>query len=426
MARIVRLFDREPQRHRRAGLALGGDMNKRLLLARVLDTLGATRLVLGLRRAIDVPWLPVVTFHRVLERGDHAAFLLDDGVVDAAPDEFERHVQTIRRYFQPIGIAELIAAFDGEPLPKRPIVVTFDDGYRDNVEVALPILKRHDVKAVFFVATEYISRRRVFWWDRVNYIIKRSTCRAIELRYPTELALSLATPLRRQQTVQTVLRLLKTHVHLELEPFLEQLAAAADVRWTPQIERELAESAVMTWDQVRELDRAGMDVQSHTRTHRVLQTLAPTQLREELRGSRDDLECELDAPVTSIAYPVGLRLEDDRTDVRRALVEAGYRIGFSNATGTHHLRAGGDPYNISRMGLDLGTTDALFRATLAFPRVFDRSGSQAPVVRHDQACTALRETDDSSAIAGTPRSEHQIDDVAPVRAVPAAGTGDLG
>lgn len=350
-------------------------MNKRFQIARALDALGATRLVLGIGRAVAAPWLPVVTFHRVLAPADRAAFLLDDGVVDAAPDEFERHVQTIRCYFQPIGIAELVAAVAGEPLPRRPILVTFDDGYRDNVEVALPILRRHGVNAVFFIATDYISRRRVFWWDRINYLVKRSTRSAIALRHPIDVELSLTSPELRGHAIQALLRLPKTHVGLELEPFLERLAVAAGVRWTPAIERELADAAVMSWDQVRELRDAGMDVQSHTRTHRVLQTLGPTELRDELRGSRDDLERELDAPVSAIAYPVGVRIGDDRGDLRRALAEAGYRLGFSNATGTHRLRPGGDPYDIHRIGLDLGTGDALFRAILAFPRVFEPSRS---------------------------------------------------
>ena len=92
--------------------------------------------------------------------------------------------------------------------------------------------------------------------------------------------------------------------------------------WNEGIDRELAESVLMTWDHVRELRRAGMDVQSHTRTHRVLQTLDAAQLRYELRGSKDDLESELNEPISSISFPVGHRLKE-RADVREALVEAG-------------------------------------------------------------------------------------------------------
>jgi len=344
-------------------------MSKRLFLASVLDKIGATSALLGLRRAAGCPWLPVVTFHRVLDPTRQGPYLLDDGVVDASPDEFERHVRTIGRYFTPIGTDDVVASAAGVPLPKNPILVSFDDGYKDNVEVALPILKRHGVKATFFIATDYLSRRRVFWWDRINYILKRSTAARITLAYPSDIELSLATPDDRAAAINRALRVVKTHVGLDLERFLDELAIAADVRWAPVVERDLAEANLMTWDQVRELRAAGMDIQSHTRTHRVLQTLDAKQLREELRGSRDDLEQELGAPISAISYPVGHRLQQ-RDDLRQALKDAGYKLGFTNATGTHRIRPDGDPYDVSRIGLDFGMPDTLFRAMLAAPPLF--------------------------------------------------------
>jgi peptidoglycan/xylan/chitin deacetylase (PgdA/CDA1 family) len=305
----------------------------------------------------------------VLDPNKHGPYLFDDGVVDSAPDEFERHIKTIRRYFTPIGVDDVAASMDGGRLPKNPILVTFDDGYKDNLEVALPIMKRHGVKGVFFIATHYVSRRRMFWWDRINYLLKQSRRERIKVSYPDELELSLATPQERASAIRRALRIVKSHDGLNLEQFLETLANAAGVAWTNEIDREMAEAALMTWDQVRELRRAGMDVQSHTRTHRVLQTLNAAQLRDELQGSKADLEGELDAPISSISYPVGHRLAE-RHDVRSALEHAGYKLGFTNATGTHRMRRNGDPYDVNRIGLDFGTPDSLFRAQLAAPFLF--------------------------------------------------------
>lgn len=344
-------------------------MNKRLLVANVLDKIGATGALLALRRVVGSPWLPVVTFHRVLDPSQQAPYLFDEGVVDSAPDEFERDIKMIGRYFTPVGIDDVARSMDGAPLPKNPILVTFDDGYKDNIEVAVPILKRHGVKAVFFIATQYLSQRRMFWWDRINYLLKRSKRDKIKLSYPNVVELPLATERDRTKAIGAALRAVKSSVGLDLEQFLDGLASAADVAWNEGIDRELADSVLMTWDQVRELRRAGMDVQSHTRTHRVLQTLDAAQLRFELRGSKDDLESQLNEPISSISFPVGHRLKE-RADVREALVEAGYKLGFTNATGTHRMQAGGDPYDVSRIGLDFGTPEALFRAKLAAPFLF--------------------------------------------------------
>jgi peptidoglycan/xylan/chitin deacetylase (PgdA/CDA1 family) len=343
-------------------------MNKRLIVATLMDKVGVTGTLLALRRVVGCPWLPVVTFHRVLDPSKQGPYMFDEGVVDSAPDEFERHVKTISRYFTPVGIDDVARSLDGTALPKNPILVTFDDGYKDNIEVAFPILKRHNVKAVFFIATRYLTQRRMFWWDRINYILKRSTRDRIKLSYPTEIELPLVTAQDRASAIRSVLRIVKSHVGLDLEQFLVELAISADVTWNDDIDRDLAETALMTWDQVRELRRAGMDIQSHTRTHRVLQTLDAAQLRYELAGSKQDLEHELDEPISSISYPVGHRLEE-RDDVRTALVDAGYSLGFTNATGTHRTRRT-DPYDVSRIGLDFGTPEALFRARLAAPFLF--------------------------------------------------------
>jgi peptidoglycan/xylan/chitin deacetylase (PgdA/CDA1 family) len=339
---------------------------KRLLLANMLNRFGVTSALLRARRPVALPWLPIITFHRVIDPTKNGAYLFDDGVVDASPVDFERRIQTIRRYFTPVGIDDLVASMEGVELPTNPILVTFDDGYKDNIETALPILKRNHCKAVFFIATHYLSERRVFWWDRINYLFKRSTRSKVKVTFPWDIEFSLRTKEQRDAAIRGALRIVKCHYALDLERFLEELAVATGVTWNDDIDRSLANEVLMTWDQVRELQRAGMDVQSHTRTHRVLQTLTARQLQDELRGSREDLEAQLSIPINSISYPVGHRLLE-RDDVRRALRDAGYKLGFTNATGTHRVRRESDPYDVSRIAVEMDTPDSLFRAMLAAP-----------------------------------------------------------
>jgi len=91
---------------------------------------------------------------------------------------------------------------------------------------------------------------------------------------------------------------------------------------------------IMTWDQIRALARAGMDVESHGRRHRVLQTLDAEALQDDLIGSRQELEAQLGRPVRALAYPVGRRIKGER-HIRAALAAAGYQIGMSNQTGVN-------------------------------------------------------------------------------------------
>src|ERR1044071_10430366 len=101
-------------------------------------------------------------------------------------------------------------------------------------------------------------------------------------------------------------------MELDVERFLDGLAAALAVDWSPELEARHAEQLIMPWDQVRALARAGMDVESHCRRHRVLQTLDDAMLEDELVGSRRELEAQLGRPVRALAYPVGRGVHGER------------------------------------------------------------------------------------------------------------------
>jgi peptidoglycan/xylan/chitin deacetylase (PgdA/CDA1 family) len=343
-------------------------VNKRQAIAGLLDRIGATRLILRLRRRARSPWLPILTFHRVTERP--ALRLLDDCVVNSTGDDFDRQMACVQEYFTPVGIDDLVRFSEGAALPRNPILISFDDGYRDSYSTALPILQRRGIKAVFFIATTYITERRMFWWDRVNYHVKSSMRSSLELSYPVRMRLDTRDEGARRLAIASILRIVKTARGLDLPRLLGELQVATESPWSVDLERTLAAEHLMTWDQVRGLRSAGMDVQSHTRTHRVLQTLNDAQILDELRGSRQDLECELGEPVVAISYPVGYGIAD-RAYIREAVALAGYKIGFTNATGVHWLRNKLDRYQVKRICVGTGCQDAVFRAMLAVPPLFD-------------------------------------------------------
>jgi len=343
-------------------------------LAAAFDRVGGPGAVLSLRRlrrAVvtgrpGATWVTVLTYHRVARRGD--APMLDQGVIDVAPDQLDRQLAFLRRWFAPIGVEELRAYVAGAgPLPHNPVLVTFDDGYRDNHDVALPILLRHGVRATFFVATDYVERRRPYWWDRINFVVNASARGRLVLDYPERLELPIDGAGERRETIRRALRIVKDRRGLDLPRFLDGLETAAGVTVSRDEERRLADETVMTWEHVRALRRAGMDVQSHTHTHRVLQTLEAREVEAELRTSRAVLEEALGEPVRAVSYPVGRPL-GAAPEVRRAVRDAGYELGFSNGTGVNRARTL-DPLDVKRVSLDADIEDALFRAMLALPRL---------------------------------------------------------
>jgi peptidoglycan/xylan/chitin deacetylase (PgdA/CDA1 family) len=336
----------------------------RTTLATAMEDVGIPSLLLSLRGRAPSPWIPVLTYHRCAPVSAAADF--DDGVVDVTPEAFDRQMAYVTKWFDVVGIDELLEFRRGGPLPNNPLLITFDDGYLDNHDVALPILKKHGTKAVFFMATHYLSERRLFWWDKINWLMKRSTRETIELAYPAPERLELGpTALQKKRAIKRVLRIVKDHHGLDLPRFIESLSASCGVSMSSEEERIIANSLLMTWDQVKELRRQGMDVQSHTSTHRVLQTLRDDQLAEELGGSREILEGIMGEKIRAISYPVGKPLKYT-PGIRNAVRKAGYELGFSNGTGINH-RWDFDPLDAKRISLDADVSDSMFHAMCALP-----------------------------------------------------------
>ncbi len=346
-------------------------MSARGRLARLLAGTGVLDAALRLRARARVPYLTILTYHHVAEPGDGYEF--DPGVADVTPAQFRRQLEVLRRHFTVIGVDELCAALDGHPLPPNPAMITFDDAYRSCHEVALPILEDLDLTAVFFAATSFVTERRLFWWERIAWLIGRASKDGrtrVSIGYPDARALDPRDPGAAGELVKIV----KNTRGLDVDRFLTELTEACGVAWSSALERDLTDGLLMTWDQLRDLRDAGMDVESHTRHHRVLQTLDADALRDELRGSRDDLERALGHAPRTIAYPVGRSIAAD-AGIRAALHEAGYQVGFTNASGATWLRPGVDRFDIGRLAMDRELSDTMFYGQLAIPQLGYRSAS---------------------------------------------------
>jgi peptidoglycan/xylan/chitin deacetylase (PgdA/CDA1 family) len=331
-------------------------------LARALDVAGALEAILRMRGRARTPWLTVLTYHRVHDDPKGQPF--DSGVIDATSAEFDAQVGMLRHYFDVIGLEDVVRFLAGGRLPKNPALITFDDGYLDCHRTALPILKKHGAKAAFFIATSFLNERRVFWWDRIAYAIRASRRERVQIHYPWQLELDLA--VSRPRATRALLDIVKHHYGLDVLRFVDELTEACGVEWNRDLERRFADDLLMTWDQVRDLRKQGMEIHSHTRTHRILQTVPVSELAAELRGARRDLEDQLGEPIRAVSYPVG-RSVNRHPAIRSAVRDAGYDLGFSNTSGVTWTNGRIDPLDIRRISVEHPLPLSTFRAFLALP-----------------------------------------------------------
>lgn len=275
--------------------------------------------------------LSTLMFHRVLAR--------KDPLVPDLPDagEFDRILDWVGAQFRVLPALEACERLDAGTLPGNAAVISFDDGYRDNHDVALPILLRHRMSAVFFIATGFLGGGIMFN-DRVIEALRRAPADALDADWLGLGRLPLAS---NAQRITAIARLLPAVKHLGPHARLEAVA---------RIEQACAsrppDDLMMDAAQVRALHDAGMQIGGHTRNHPILRVLDADSARREIEGGRDDLRAILGSAPELFAYPNG-RLGDDFERTHRDMVE---HAGFSRAFTTHPgaARADTDPYLLPR------------------------------------------------------------------------------
>jgi len=345
--------------------------NKRELLARTFGRLGLLGL-LERATAATRPGLVVLTYHRIAEPGADPFYA---PVISATPESFRAQIDWLRRHVRVLALPELLAMREsGSPWREPAALIAFDDGYRDNFDVAVPILLERNVPATFFLPTAFLESPRLPWWDEVAYAIERTRARRLVLeRGLAATAPPLAIDLEassRSAAVTTIVRAFLDGTIPDERWFLDQLSARAEVAINGD---SLARALFTDWDQVRRL--AGADglltIGSHGHTHHRLAGLDDDSQRFELTESKRILESRLDREIAAVAYPYGW--PGTYTERTKALAaEAGYRLAFGSHEGVN--RPGSlDLYDVRRLGVGFGDTPALLRARAALHAAFGGS-----------------------------------------------------
>lgn len=275
--------------------------------------------------------LSILIYHRVLQERDP----LQPDIVDAAT--FRRQMRWLRRAFRVLPLPLAVEQLRRRRLPSRAACITFDDGYADNYEVALPILRSLGLSATFFIATGFLDGGRM-WNDTVIESVRRWGGRELVVEGLDLPPLSVRTLAERRAAIAKVLPSLKY-----LEPWHRERVCnrlAEEVGGC-----DLPRPMMRSW-QVAQLVREGMTVGAHTRTHPILARIGPKQARAEIKGSLQDLEGVVGSPIEVFAYPNGKPCEDYGPEHVQLLREFGVQAAVSTVPGV--ADPGLDPLQLPR------------------------------------------------------------------------------
>jgi peptidoglycan/xylan/chitin deacetylase (PgdA/CDA1 family) len=290
--------------------------------------------------------LRVLMYHRVVDPRD--AIGSNPSVISATPETFAEQMRHVARYYRVVSADQVLETVRyGRPLPKHAVLITFDDAYRDFGEIAWPILRRLRLPATVFVPTAYPGdARRAFWWDRLASAIAHASRTAVE-----SLAsgmLSRRTSQGRGNSLRALRIALKQRPHEEAMRIVDELCATLG-------ESQAPESAVLSWDQLRELNRDGVTVAAHTQNHPSLTKLPLEQARGEVHGSRADLIRELGTAPGIFSYPFG----EHSDSVVELVRDAGFDIAVTCLSGYSNVQSA-DPLRLRRINITMRTTPFLF------------------------------------------------------------------
>jgi peptidoglycan/xylan/chitin deacetylase (PgdA/CDA1 family) len=291
--------------------------------------------------------LSVLIYHRVLERPD--PYRSGDPTVA----EFDWQMALLAREFHVLPLADAVSRLAAGSLPARAACVSFDDGYRDNLTLATPVLRRHGLPATFFVATDYLDGGAM-WNDILIEAVARAPDGMLDLSDAGLSRFELTDLASRQACLQALLPAVK---HLEPGRRADVVALAGErcrLAAPPQL--------MLTEPELKTLHGQGMDIGAHTCSHPILTRQDDATARRELADGRDRLAQIIGRAPRLFAYPNGKPGDD--YDARHVVMarELGFEAAVCTAWGV--ARRGDDLFQIPRF-TPWDATPLRFHARLA-------------------------------------------------------------
>ena len=251
--------------------------------------------------------------------------------------EFEKQVDALASHYSIISMAEALQKIKEQSLFKNHAVLTFDDGYCDNYEIVFPILKKKGIRALFSVVTNYIGSNRPLWdWEFLSSL--KGDCpesvnvgeKKLKLRFfENKLAFG-----------RRVLEQMKRARTADIELVLRQLKNGASYDDSFAIDR------CLNWDELKTMSLHGMEIASHSLSHRSLSHLSLEDALHEIRESKRVLEKKMGTTCDTFSFPFGSS-RDISDSLMKHIEQAGYLCGLLNIDGINDMTT--DPFGFKRI-----------------------------------------------------------------------------
>ena len=273
---------------------------------------------------------------------------------------FEKQIKWLSRNFNPVTLSDVVSAIKyGKALPPNSVLVTFDDGLKNNYTVAYPVLKKYQVPGAIFLTVDFIGTDHFFWVDELYMALVEAKLQgvAIDLSFPVADSCFKAGEI--WDAYYVLVEFLKRAPEVERENRLKFIFDQVSI----DRQKYRNDFGLLSWNDVTTMDDEKLiEFGCHTATHKILTSISDENLENELLGAKQRMENKLGHKLNTFCYPNGGFGVDYSAEHRELLHSAGYVCAFSTNSGMFNV--GSDhPFSIPRIaaGNDLTSTGAFFK-----------------------------------------------------------------
>lgn len=279
------------------------------------------------RRLFDALSLPgsklnILIYHRVLPEPDP----LRPWEIDA--ESFKQHLEWISGVFNVLPLQEAVKALQANKLPMRSLCITFDDGYLDNAEIALSLLKKYQMVATFFCTSAFIEGG-MMWNDQVIEAVRSWPSENISVSRLSLDNLPLNTLEDRAKSAEKILNKLK---------YFEKTERANIAQTLFEQSGAIPGQQMMSAKEILHIHNQGMEIGGHTHNHPILSNLNSDDARYEIEHNKKTLEAILNQKISSFAYPNGKPGKDFLPEHSQMVSDSGYKTALSTSHGVSDHR----------------------------------------------------------------------------------------
>jgi len=301
-------------------------------------------LVAIIRNLFGQKGIRILAYHKI----DNNEF--DDLNMSISVSDFEVQIKYLSKYYHVLSLLDYVRSIQNrKKIKKNTVVITFDDGYKDNYTNAFPIIKKYHVPITIFLTVTPISTGQSLWYEVIVHMIKNSKIKELDLSDYGMGHIILNSSSDKQAAIYQIVSNAKTMPENQRQNLIDCLRQKLIIEDNNNQNKDDIENLMLSWDEMREMKNHGVTFGSHTMNHPILTQIPLETAEMEIKKSKEIIEKELGEKISLFTYPNG-GSEDFNEDIIDIIRKSGFSCACSLIPGV--VKTGDNLFTLNRIGVD--------------------------------------------------------------------------